>query len=36
MAIAQIIQNQITTAKAILYIAFELANSRWKIRFSDG
>ena len=36
MAIAQIIQNKLTTTAALLYMAFELSNSKWKIRFSDG
>ena len=36
MAIAQIIQNKLTTTAALLYMAFELSNSRWKNRFSDG
>jgi transposase len=36
MTIAQMIQQQIITKAAVLYMAFELSNTKWKIRFSNG
>lgn len=36
MTVAQMIQKTNTIVHAIMYIAFELSNSKWKLAFSDG